>query len=63
MLTEKRDESVIVLRVSRQRKAAYVRAAQPGTLADWIFQRCDGASGFTPGQADNPPSAPDPRTE
>jgi hypothetical protein len=39
-----RAESQIQLRVSRKRKAAYVRAARPGTLAAWIFTVCDKAS-------------------
>lgn len=58
-----RDESKIVLRVSRKRKAAYVRAAKPGTLAGWIFKQCDEASGFTEDLSDNQRSALDPRNE
>jgi hypothetical protein len=46
-----RDESEIVLRVSRTRKSAYVRAAQrrekkPRTLAAWCFEHLDKASGY-----------------
>ncbi len=42
-------ESLIVLRVSRQRKAAYVRAALaspqgPQTLAAWCFDQLDRAA-------------------
>lgn len=43
---DKQHTSKIVLRVSRHRKAAYVRAAKPGTLADWIFKLCDHASKY-----------------
>lgn len=58
----------IVLRLTRKRKAAYVRASRPQTLAGWMFGVLDQASGFDPREPpsdleDNPPSAPDPRTE
>ena len=36
-----RADSQIQLRVTRRRKAAYVRAAAPGTLAAWMFKVCD----------------------
>lgn len=36
--------STIVLRVTRSRKAAYVRAAHPQTLAAWMFEQCDKAA-------------------
>lgn len=42
----KRATSQIHLRLTRRRKAAYVRAAQPGTLTNWMFQVCDKAAGF-----------------
>lgn len=41
-----RADSQIQLRVSRKRKAAYIRAAKPGTLAGWCFRNLDQASGF-----------------
>ncbi len=46
-------ESIIVLRVSRQRKAAYVRAALstptgPTTLAAWCFAELDRAAKYVP---------------
>jgi hypothetical protein len=34
------------LRIERERKAAYVKAAQPGTLADWCIKNLDAASGY-----------------
>lgn len=43
---DERASSQIQLRVTRKRKAAYVRASQPGTLADWMFRVCDEASGY-----------------
>ena len=42
--------SEIQLRVTRKRKAAYVRAARPGPLAAWMFAVCDAASGFKDGR-------------
>lgn len=53
-------ESIIVLRVSRQRKAAYVRAALsaptgPQTLAAWCFDQLDRAAILAPRPA--PPKA------
>jgi hypothetical protein len=49
---DKRAGSFIQLRVKRERKAAYVRAAQrrakkPKTLAAWCFEHLDKASGYT----------------
>ena len=44
---ERRASSQIQLRVSRHRKAAYVRASRPGTLAAWMFRVCDQASGYS----------------
>jgi hypothetical protein len=41
-------ETQIQLRVSRKRKAAYVRAAQPGTLASFCFRNLDKASNYKP---------------
>ncbi len=46
-------ESIIVLRVSRQRKASYVRAALaspqgPQTLAAWCFDQLDRAANSSP---------------
>lgn len=48
---EKVAESQIQLRVTRKRKSAYVRAAQKSklkkkTLAAWMFNVCDKASGY-----------------
>lgn len=36
----------IVLRLARARKAAYVRSAQPGTLAQWCVAQLDRAAGY-----------------
>jgi TPR repeat protein len=47
MPENERASSQIQLRVSRKRKAAYVRAAKPGPLAGWCFKHLDAASGFT----------------
>ena len=33
-------------RCTRARKNAYVRAARPGTLRDWMFKWLDKASGY-----------------
>lgn len=46
MPEDARASSHIHLRVSRKRKAAYVHAAQPGTLADWCFTNLDKAAGY-----------------
>lgn len=40
----------IHLRVTMARKNAYVRAARPGKLTEWIFERLDKAAGY--GQQD-----------
>ena len=39
-------ESQIQLRVTRRRKAAYVRAARPGTLASFCFTHLDKAANY-----------------
>lgn len=36
----------IQLRVTRARKNAYVRAARPGKLSTWVFEKLDAASGY-----------------
>lgn len=41
-----RAASQIQLRVTAKRKAAYVRAAQPGTLASWCFEHLDKAAEY-----------------
>ena len=41
-----RADAQIQLRVTRRRKAAYVRAAKGATLAAWMFRVCDEASGY-----------------
>lgn len=46
--SEQTFNSMIVLRVTTDRKAAYVRAAKSKTLAAWIFNTLDQASGYTP---------------
>jgi len=38
----------IHLRVSSARKAAYLRAAEPGKLSEWIFKHLDKAAEYTP---------------
>jgi len=38
--------SQIQLRVTRRRKAAYVRAAKGETLAAWMFRVCDDAARY-----------------
>jgi hypothetical protein len=38
----------IHLRVNSARKAAYLRAAEPAKLSEWIFAHLDHASGYTP---------------
>ena len=50
MPADQRAGSQIHLRVTRQRKAAYVRKASSEkiTLAEWMFQQCDAAANFTP---------------
>jgi hypothetical protein len=37
----------IQLRVTMKRKNAYVRAAKPKKLTEWIFEQLDRASGFS----------------
>lgn len=38
----------IQLLVTMKRKNAYVRAAKPKKLSEWIFEHLDKASGFVP---------------
>lgn len=47
-IAENPADAIIVLRVQRKRKAAYVRAAKPGTLAAWIIAACDKSAGYEP---------------
>jgi hypothetical protein len=49
---EKRHNSHVHLRVSRAQKAAWVRAAQPGTLAAWCFKLLNKAAGYSEDKAD-----------
>ena len=35
-----------VVRLTRKRKAAYVRAARPGPLAPWVEKHLDRAAGY-----------------
>lgn len=44
--------SVIVLKVTTDRKAAYVRSTKGKTLASWIFDLLDKESGYSPTRAD-----------
>lgn len=46
-----RADSQIQLRVTRERKAAYVRAAKGATLAAWCFANLDKAAGYSDEQA------------
>jgi hypothetical protein len=39
-------DSLLVVRLTRKRKAAYVRAARPGPLAPWVQQHLDRAAGY-----------------
>lgn len=41
-----RASSYVMLRVTRRRKAAYVRAAKGQTLAGWACAQLDRAAGF-----------------
>ena len=38
----------IHIRTTMARKSAYVRAAKPGKLTDWIVEQLDRAAGYTP---------------
>lgn len=44
MPDSERADSQIQLRVTRSRKACYVRAAKKETLAAWMFRVCDAAA-------------------
>jgi hypothetical protein len=57
------NKSIIVLKTARGRKAAYVRAARPGTLAAWIFRILDAAAGYKAPEVTRRSDAPDPRSE
>jgi len=39
-------ESVLVVRLTRERKGAYVRAARPDPLALWVQKHLDKACGY-----------------
>jgi len=39
-------ESLLVVRLTRERKGAYVRAARPGPLAPWVQKHLDKAAGY-----------------
>ena len=39
-------------RVTMARKNAYVRAARPGKLTDWMFRILDADAGYLPGAED-----------
>lgn len=41
-------DAQIQLRTTLARKSAYVRAAKPRKLTEWIFDQLDKASGFRP---------------
>jgi len=38
----------IHIRTTLARKIAYVRAAQPRKLTEWVFEHLDKAAGYTP---------------
>jgi hypothetical protein len=38
----------IHFRVSSARKAAYLRAAEPAKLSEWMFEHLDREAGYTP---------------
>ena len=42
----------IHLRPTMNRKHAYMHAARPGKLADWIYEQLDKAAGYKPTEAD-----------
>lgn len=39
-------DSLLAVRLTRKRKAAYVRAARPGPLAPWVEKHLDRAAGY-----------------
>lgn len=39
-------DSILAVRVTRARKGAYVRAARPRRLSDWVTHHLDRAAGF-----------------
>jgi hypothetical protein len=39
-------DSFLVVRVTRKRKGAYIRAARPGPLAPWVQHHLDRASKY-----------------
>ena len=39
-------ESLLVLRITRKRKGAYIRAARPGPLSPWVQHHLDKAAGY-----------------
>jgi hypothetical protein len=51
-----KDESAathhIHIRTTKERKNAYVKAAKPGKLTDWIVEHLDNAAKFNPNNHD-----------
>ena len=41
-------DAQIQIRTTLARKSAYVRAAQPLGLSEWVLAQCDQASGYKP---------------
>lgn len=39
-------DSLLVVRLTRKRKSAYVRAARPGPLAPWVEKHLDKAANY-----------------
>lgn len=39
-------ESLLVVRLTRKRKGAYIRAARPGPLAPWVQHHLDKAANY-----------------
>lgn len=39
-------DSILVVRLTRKRKGAYIRAARPGPLAPWVQHHLDKAAGY-----------------
>lgn len=56
-------ESLLVVRLTRARKGAYIRAARPGPLAPWVQKHLDRAAGYKPSAEEScspPTEAPPP---
>lgn len=41
-------ESFLYMRITRERKSAYVNASRPGKLTDWAQHHLDRAAGYEP---------------